>query len=350
METMLFKCLNCNQEFDSKSKYCPNCSQLNKPTELRTWSLIKEVIDQVFNINSRLFRTLKYIWRPSFLTREYIAGKRLRYVNPGRLFIFSMLFFFGALVFFLSENIEVINSKFGGRSTDKNVAKGEILDDYDAFIVKYEPTSTQKMLTDSIRKEVFKNIKNIDSNYIELDFVTFGMKDSLKKRKYLLKDIMELSFDSIYTKYDINSWQDQLFVKQSIKTYRNPSGTIKFILSNSFWIIILNILFTGLFLKLLYIRRNRYLIEHIILLCNLHSLFFIVATVILLISVIFNSFSALSGFFYFAILLISFLAFKRYYGQGFFKTLIKFFLYLIVYFFAFIVFMVFIFLISFLIF
>lgn len=347
---MLHKCLNCNQEFDDKSKYCPHCSQLNRPTELRLWSLIKEIVDQVFTINSRLLRTLKYIWSPSFLTREYIAGKRLKYINPGRLFIFSMLIFFGTLVFFLSENIEVINSKFGGRSTDKNVAKGEILDDYDAFIKKYEPTSSQKMLTDSIRKEVFKNVKNIDSNYIELDFISFGMKDSVKQRKYLLKDIMELSFDSIYTKYGIELWQDKLFVKQSIKTYRNPSGTIKFILSNSFWIIILNILFTGIFLKLLYIRRNRYLVEHIILLCNLHSLFFIVATLILLISVILNSFSAFSGIFYVAILVISFLAFKRYYSQGFFKTLIKFFLYLIVYFFSFFIFMVFVLLISFLIF
>nr|WP_240155254.1 DUF3667 domain-containing protein [Chitinophaga sp. Cy-1792] len=50
----------------------------------------------IFHYDSQFFTTLKYLLiRPGFLTREYMAGRRVRYVNPIKLYVFvSFVFFF----------------------------------------------------------------------------------------------------------------------------------------------------------------------------------------------------------------------------------------------------------------
>nr|WP_246496444.1 DUF3667 domain-containing protein [Chitinophaga varians] len=50
----------------------------------------------ILHYDSQFLTTLKYLtFRPGFLTREYWAGKRMRYVNPIKLYIFiSFVFFF----------------------------------------------------------------------------------------------------------------------------------------------------------------------------------------------------------------------------------------------------------------
>lgn len=51
--------------------------------------LTADVIDSVFNVDSRILRTLGPLYfRPGFLTTEYFIGRRVRYVTPFRLFFF----------------------------------------------------------------------------------------------------------------------------------------------------------------------------------------------------------------------------------------------------------------------
>jgi len=52
-------------------------------------SVMSDVLDTIFNIDSRVFRTLFPLYfRPGYLTLEYFAGRRVRYVTPFRLFFF----------------------------------------------------------------------------------------------------------------------------------------------------------------------------------------------------------------------------------------------------------------------
>ena len=57
--------------------------------------LLKDVLDEFLLLDSKLFRTLKPLFtQPGFLTNEYIAGRRARYVSPFRLyFIISAIYF-----------------------------------------------------------------------------------------------------------------------------------------------------------------------------------------------------------------------------------------------------------------
>jgi hypothetical protein len=51
--------------------------------------MLHDVADTIFNIDSRIFRTLYPLYfRPGFLSNEYFAGRRVRYVTPFRLYFF----------------------------------------------------------------------------------------------------------------------------------------------------------------------------------------------------------------------------------------------------------------------
>jgi hypothetical protein len=59
-------------------------------------SIIGDFLDTVLNIDARVFRTLwPLLAKPAFLSCEYFAGRRVRYVSPVRLFVFlSIVTFF----------------------------------------------------------------------------------------------------------------------------------------------------------------------------------------------------------------------------------------------------------------
>jgi len=90
-------CRNCNTPLDGT--YCPNCGQKTIDLERPLLELLKEIINETFDIDGRAFRTLSTLLsRPGVLTSEFLAGHRRRYTPPFRLYlVISVLFFFVAM-------------------------------------------------------------------------------------------------------------------------------------------------------------------------------------------------------------------------------------------------------------
>src|SRR5580658_1431395 len=86
-------CQNCGTRVDQN--FCPNCGQEYTTMIVPIGHLLREVLDLFLLLDSKLLRTLKLlVMRPGFLTNEYIAGRRARYVSPFRLyFVISALYF-----------------------------------------------------------------------------------------------------------------------------------------------------------------------------------------------------------------------------------------------------------------
>ena len=60
-------------------------------------SIIGDFMDSVFELDSRILRTLgPLLFKPGYLSEEYFAGRRVRYVSPVRLFVFLSIFAFFA--------------------------------------------------------------------------------------------------------------------------------------------------------------------------------------------------------------------------------------------------------------
>ena len=80
-------CANCGSELFGP--HCYKCGQPVKGMVRQLSSILADVGDTILNIDSRIFRTLwPLLTKPGFLTLEYLAGRRVRYVTPFRLYFF----------------------------------------------------------------------------------------------------------------------------------------------------------------------------------------------------------------------------------------------------------------------
>ncbi len=86
-------CLNCGHPVPDR--FCGHCGQENVVTEESLGHLISHFFQDITHYDSKFLTTLKFLFfYPGLLTREYIAGKRMSYVNPIRLYIFTSFVFF----------------------------------------------------------------------------------------------------------------------------------------------------------------------------------------------------------------------------------------------------------------
>jgi hypothetical protein len=78
--------------------FCYACGQPEKGMIRHLASVMADMADTVFNVDSRIFRSIPPLYfRPGFLTNEYFAGRRTRYVTPFRLFFFLCVICFFAI-------------------------------------------------------------------------------------------------------------------------------------------------------------------------------------------------------------------------------------------------------------
>ncbi|HEX3935777.1 MAG TPA: DUF3667 domain-containing protein [Puia sp.] len=89
-------CLNCGTIVEER--FCTHCGQENLEPKETVGHLIGHFFEDLTHFDGKFFVTVKdLIFRPGFLTREYVAGRRMTYLNPIRMYIFVSALFFLAL-------------------------------------------------------------------------------------------------------------------------------------------------------------------------------------------------------------------------------------------------------------
>lgn len=88
------RCANC--ESPLYGQYCASCGQRARDRMISLWEMFREASEILTSLESRLWRTLGLLLvRPGRLTRDYLLGRRARYIPALRLFLgLSLLFFF----------------------------------------------------------------------------------------------------------------------------------------------------------------------------------------------------------------------------------------------------------------
>ncbi len=80
------RCRNCGAA--AEGAYCPACGQETALALPTARQFLKEAAGRYVALDGRMWRTLAaLLFRPGFLTLEYFAGRRRRYVRPARLFL-----------------------------------------------------------------------------------------------------------------------------------------------------------------------------------------------------------------------------------------------------------------------
>lgn len=91
-------CLNCGTNI--QLRFCPECGQQEIDSDPTVREILHDVAQQLFGWDGKIFATFRLlVQRPGELTREYLAGRRVRYLSPVRVYLAaSVLYFFIAAV------------------------------------------------------------------------------------------------------------------------------------------------------------------------------------------------------------------------------------------------------------
>ena len=144
-------CANCGVEL--LGEYCYSCGQPVKGMIRPLSSMMHDIADTIFNIDSRIFRTLWPLYvKPGYLSNEYFAGRRVRFVTPFRLYFFlSIAAFFAIQVWLGDVSLTGVNIKGPDASLSSAMTKEEVSARRDAKIADMETARTA--LTTNLKPE-----------------------------------------------------------------------------------------------------------------------------------------------------------------------------------------------------
>lgn len=348
-------CDNCGREL--LGEHCYACGQPTKGLVREFSTILGDLADTVFNIDSRILRTIGPLFaRPGFLSREYFSGHRVRYVSPVRLFVFMSIIAFVLAQWSLDVNVggsgNGVNFGPGNGTTKDSIAQAKTV----AEVEKIRALAVT---------ELDKAIK--DSGDVP------GVAPGLEVAKAQIQKAAERRIDEIRTgKAADRNWSDDTgnfefngkpwdaktnpvdvawlpaFVDAGLnKAIGRASSNLKRgvkdpeLLKNAFLSAVPQTLFVllplfALLLKIVYVFKRRLYMEHLIVALHSHAFLCLSLALISVLSLLGDwlapdgkgFFAGLTGWLEFGIAwwmpLYLLLMQKRVYQQGWLMTLLKF--------------------------
>jgi uncharacterized membrane protein len=318
-------CLNCNANV--YGRFCHICGQENVVTKESFWSMTKHFVYDILHFDGKFFHTLNNIFKkPGFVPRQYAEGKRASFLHPIRMYLFTSAVFF--LIFFSFETIKVDDDSLRGVLTNQD--RRELAEKYEKrFFSNPADSFLHKRI--AILKDTTQPV-NIDS----LGWIKEEQFLSFDNRKYNSAE----EYDSIQQATPENEkdgWLTQKLTRQAIKVNKKYAYGIEGVKAfiDTFvhqlpYLLFLSLPFFALILKLLYIRRkNFYYSDHAVF-----TLYHYIFSFILLLALFgIGALREWSGWDILGILIVLllitwpvylYLEMKRFYQQGWAKTLGKF--------------------------
>ena len=118
-------CRNCGETL--LGPYCSRCGQEDLDLHRPLKQLAQDAAGDLLNLDTRLLRTLgPLVFRPGFVIREYLAGRRVRFVPPLKMFLLASVVFFGLVA--LLPRATVVVSQGGETPKSAPQAQGPRVD------------------------------------------------------------------------------------------------------------------------------------------------------------------------------------------------------------------------------
>lgn len=328
-------CLNCEYPFTKDEKFCPECGQKNKGKKITLGSFIREVFAGFFSWDARFWRTLiPLLIKPGKVSKDYIDGKRNRYSNPFRFYLTVSVIFF--LIIGATNSYDKFKELQNGSKTKKNNTLVAVNKD-DLGELEVNIDSIQKVVLSELNKQDSVKTKKLSK---QIDSLKVNVKDPLvninfgKTNKYtrlieFQKTNPKLSIDSALDSLKMEKTFGHRFLYSRVEVFNSfmskESETQKFysqILSYASIALFILLPLFAFFLRVIYIRRKLTYVEHLVFVFHTQTVFFLLFSAFYLIGYFKNTEFLLSVFFLlFAVYL--FMAMKKFYEQGYFKTFIK---------------------------
>ncbi|WP_299117042.1 DUF3667 domain-containing protein [uncultured Winogradskyella sp.] len=87
-------CQNCEQPYDKGFQFCPHCGQKTNEN-LTIGVLFYNTISNYFSFDARFLKSFfPLMFKPGYIAKEFIKGKRLLYLHPAHMYLFITVIFF----------------------------------------------------------------------------------------------------------------------------------------------------------------------------------------------------------------------------------------------------------------
>ena len=148
-------CGNCGAPL--LGEHCYRCGQPITGLVRHFTSVLGDIADTLFEIDSRLTRTLlPLLLRPGYLSCEYFAGRRVRYVSPVRLFFFiSVITFFVAQWSFDQSNTHAV--EFDDSGINKATTVAAVEQERDAALHAIDASTADIAMAPDVAKDIAKS-------------------------------------------------------------------------------------------------------------------------------------------------------------------------------------------------
>lgn len=177
-------CLNCQAAL--YGRYCHICGQENIDTRESLWSLLSHFFNDITHFDGRFYTTLgKLVKKPGFLSKEYVSGRRARYLHPIRMYLFTSFIFFLVFYSYAANSLFVANAtrEIGKDSTvvlnPKDSIEFKIFGKSYAKIAPNDPTQNKTIVQNFIHS--FPTLL-----FISLPLFAFFLKLLYSRHKYYL--------------------------------------------------------------------------------------------------------------------------------------------------------------------
>ena len=169
MKTPKTNCQNCKELLNESFEFCPKCGQ-KVSDNLTLGVLFYNTISNYFSFDARFFKSfIPLLIKPGYIAKEFVNGRRLKYLHPSQMYLFVIVIFFFIFNFYVRD----------GRATiDRTMQK--VLSQRKA---KLDSVKTTKPLKDSLNlNSIITPLKN-NSGKLGLDEKDVKVLDSLSKIK-----------------------------------------------------------------------------------------------------------------------------------------------------------------------
>lgn len=294
-------CKNCETQFSGK--FCPECGQSVRDYDKPFSFIFYNFVGDFFAFDIRFFRTFAaLLFNPGFLTKEYFAGKRVKYAPPFRIFIFVSFILFLLLQIYTNRGLTTI--------LDSSFSENNIL----------ALDSTTLAISDSTLTKAIAEIDTTQNEVINLaDLEAFRDTKDLRQSLSVLASTLETKLQ------EETDPKKKLKLREYIRLCHSPEQAMAKILEYMSWAFFLLLPIFALILKLFYFRRNRNYMHHLIFSIHIHSFIFIIFILNVSLYFIFNGdLSLITSLLLLSVPIYFVVALKKFYGQKTGKVIMKF--------------------------
>jgi hypothetical protein len=333
----LTHCENCGAPLSGP--YCGQCGQAAIDYRRSFGQVLVDVLNEFLNWDSKFFATIALlIVKPWRLTNEFVAGHRVRYVHPLRLYLLASILFFFA-VNYGARGIRFDPTKFPDeKRAEVAAAIADKRDDIEAELSKENltPEQRQKMqkALDYLTKPTSSATTTPTPEESPSPTAAPGISPTAESGQQTYGPVGDrpfVVFDDAKSTTPFERWIEGR-AKEKMGEHGTKMGLfISTLFSNLPYMMLCCIPLFAFVLKVLYIRRRLFYIDHLIYALHIHTFFYAGIMLIVLATIGLNRFApgAIAGWLI-ALLWIAFvtqifLSIRYVYRQGWFFSIFKFF-------------------------